>query len=217
MIADLLTKAAKAERVARAALEDGDCDDAVSRAYYAMFNAARCLLIAEDPANAEISTHRGTLTRFSDVFIRTGRIDKRFGRMVHRAQDARYVADYEQEPSSGTTANLHVDAAAEFLAMARSLIPAAELPPPLERSPRELKIEVAKEEAGKRSSVEMLGAAMRGLGQTLERSLAEELVLYGSEDLLAAMIEKLVSTSAARSDIRALAREVGINPAYPFA
>jgi hypothetical protein len=87
----------------------------------------------------------------------------------------------------------------------------------LERSPRELKIEVAKEEAGKRSSVEMLGAAMRGLGQTLERSLAEELVLYGSEDLLAAMIEKLVSTSAARSDIRALAREVGINPAYPFA
>lgn len=211
MIADLFTKAAKAERVARAALEDGDCDDAVSRAYYAMFNAARCLLIAEDQANAEISTHRGALTQFSNLFIRTGRIDKRFGQMIHRAQDARLVADYEQEPLGETTATLHVDAAAAFLAMVRARLPAAELPPPLERSPHELKIEAAKEDAAKHTSVEMLNAVMRGLGQTLDRSLAAQLVLYGSEELLAAMIERLVSSPTARADVRALAHDVGIN------
>lgn len=57
MIADLFTKAIKAHLVAKLALEEGNYDDAASRAYYAMFNAARCLLISVDQENAEISTH----------------------------------------------------------------------------------------------------------------------------------------------------------------
>lgn len=82
MIADLFIKASKAERVAKALLEDGEFDDAVSRAYYAMYNAARCLLICEDPSNSEMSSHKGVLSSFHHQLIHSGKVEQQFGKMI---------------------------------------------------------------------------------------------------------------------------------------
>jgi uncharacterized protein len=210
MIADLFTKAVKAERVARTAMEDGSYDDAVSRAYYAMFNAMRCLLIDADPANAETSSHKGVLTKFHHVFIRTGKVDKRFGPAINRAQTARHVADYGHERLGRPEAEGHVDNAAEFLATARQICKSIAAVPQPKQSDRELQIEAAKEEAGRRSAVRMLLAAARGLRLSFDGRLAEDLVLYGTEEAIANMIEKLIAEPDARLDLQALARDVGI-------
>jgi uncharacterized protein (UPF0332 family) len=44
MIGETISKAARSAKVARALLDGGDFDDAVSRAYYSAFNTARPLV-----------------------------------------------------------------------------------------------------------------------------------------------------------------------------
>src|SRR3979411_2841087 len=88
MITELFSKASKASRVARALVEDGDFDDAVSRAYYAMFNAARCVLISMDEKHAKSSSHKETLSNFHRLLVHTGKVDKSFGEALQRAQNA---------------------------------------------------------------------------------------------------------------------------------
>jgi uncharacterized protein (UPF0332 family) len=210
MIADLFFKASKAERVAKALLEDGEFDDAVSRAYYAMYNAARCLLICENPSNAEVSSHKGVLSNFHRQLIHSGKVEKQFGAMIQRAQTSRHVADYDQEPLSERNAQEHVENAERFLAMARGLIPQSDLPPPLGQSPRDLRLEAAKEEAGKLAAVQMLAAVVRGLGAEMDRRLAEDLVLYGTETSIATMIELLAARRETPAELRRLARNVGV-------
>jgi uncharacterized protein (UPF0332 family) len=49
MIRELLSKASRSAKAARALLESGAPDDAVSRAYYSAFNAARALIVNKRP------------------------------------------------------------------------------------------------------------------------------------------------------------------------
>jgi uncharacterized protein (UPF0332 family) len=211
MITELFSKASKASRVARALVEDGDFDDAVSRAYYAMFNAARCVLISMDEKHAKSSSHKETLSNFHRLLVHTGKVDKSFGEALQRAQNARHTADYALSPLSQSVALGHVERAERFLEMARSLLPPSELPPPLGQSHRDLQIEAAVEEAGKRSAVKMLAAAGRGLALGMDNQTAEELVIYGTEDLLAKMMQAMMTTPKAHSDLRAFAKEAGID------
>jgi uncharacterized protein (UPF0332 family) len=104
MITELFSKASKASRVARALVEDGHFDDAVSRAYYAMFNAARCLLISMDEKHAKSSSHKETLSNFHRLLVHTGKVDKSFGEAFQRAQNARHTADYALSPLSESVA-----------------------------------------------------------------------------------------------------------------
>ncbi|NBB86543.1 MAG: HEPN domain-containing protein [Bacteroidetes bacterium] len=79
-------------------LRDNDfLADAVSRAYYAMFTAARAALLAND---IEARTHRGVRRVFSDHFIRTGAIAEDLGRWFSRAGQLRNLADYDPDASS---------------------------------------------------------------------------------------------------------------------
>lgn len=79
-------------------LRDNDyLADAVSRAYYAMFTAARAALLAKD---IEARTHRGVRRAFSDHFIRTGVIAEDLGRWFSRAEQLRNLADYDPDASS---------------------------------------------------------------------------------------------------------------------
>ncbi len=66
--------------------------DAVSRAYYAFFDAASALLLTE---GLVAKTHAGLITLFSLHFIKKGRIKSKFATFFKRAKEAREEADYE--------------------------------------------------------------------------------------------------------------------------
>lgn len=69
---------------------------ACNRAYYAMFDAAKAVLIATVPSiDPSIGkTHSGLISAFGLHMVKTGRIPVEFGRAFNRAHDIRQVADY---------------------------------------------------------------------------------------------------------------------------
>ena len=77
---------------AKLLLRNEKLSDAVNRAYFSMFHAARALLRIYDK---EPKTHEGLLAEFGLTLIKTGLLDKKFGRMFREAQDAREASDYK--------------------------------------------------------------------------------------------------------------------------
>ena len=89
---DLMAKALQAVESARILITSGDTDGACSRAYYAMFDAARAALRF---AGHDVGkTHSGVLHAFSDLFVKTGAISKETGKLLKTAETIWYLADY---------------------------------------------------------------------------------------------------------------------------
>jgi uncharacterized protein (UPF0332 family) len=91
LIKGYMDKARKKLGVARKLLADKEYEDAVSRAYYAAFHAAQAVLLTE---GITTSTHQGVVTLFGLHFIKTGRLDKKFGRFLANLKDDRENGDY---------------------------------------------------------------------------------------------------------------------------
>lgn len=68
--------------------------DAVSRAYYAMYYAAKALLLTKD---VDPKTHKGVGVLLSKYFVKTKVIDQTFNKMFSTAERARTDADYKEE------------------------------------------------------------------------------------------------------------------------
>jgi len=77
--------------VAKRLFEDGFYADAVSRAYYAMFYAARALLSEK---SVYPKTHRGVISQFGLKFVKEGKFEKEIFDLFTRAQEDREEADY---------------------------------------------------------------------------------------------------------------------------
>lgn len=77
--------------VAKSLFGTGFYSDAVSRAYYAMFYAARALLSAK---NIYPKTHRGVISQFGLKFVKEGEFEKEIFDLFARAQEDREEADY---------------------------------------------------------------------------------------------------------------------------
>src|SRR5512136_1238439 len=79
--------------LARKLTVDGYYNDAVSKAYYAMFYASRALLLAvgQDPHK-----HTGVVSLFGEHFVKTGKTDARFGRTLAVAKRLREESDYDE-------------------------------------------------------------------------------------------------------------------------
>jgi uncharacterized protein (UPF0332 family) len=69
-----------------------DWGDSVSRAYYCAFHAAQALLFSE---GLSARTHRGIFNLFGLHFIKEGRFDKKFARILKNLRDDRESGDYE--------------------------------------------------------------------------------------------------------------------------
>ena len=76
---------------ARRIFEIGLYDDAVSRAYYAMFYAAKAALLSE---GVDLRRHSSSVAKFRELFVVTGRVDTEYLRYLGRAQSARERSDY---------------------------------------------------------------------------------------------------------------------------
>jgi len=87
-----LEKARSKLRVARDLVQRGEWDDAVSRAYYAAFHAAQAALLTEGQRG---ETHQGVLTLFGLLLVKTGKLDRKWGRALANLKDDRETGDYE--------------------------------------------------------------------------------------------------------------------------
>jgi len=95
-----MRKAASSLRAARLLFDNGFMDDASSRAYYAMFDAARAALLAADaPVESEIArTHKGLIASFGKHIVKPGMVAPEVGRSLGQAQHVRLIADYNGDP-----------------------------------------------------------------------------------------------------------------------
>jgi uncharacterized protein (UPF0332 family) len=121
---DFLQKAEISVKGAKMLLDSGDTDGACSRAYYAMYDAARaCLAWAGiSPVRGEFKTHHGLTAAFSLHLVKPGLFPVEPGRALQRAQAVRLVADYDVGPVPQDDAETTVHAAESFVATAAEVI-----------------------------------------------------------------------------------------------
>ena len=65
--------------------------DAMSRAYYAAFHAARALLLLE---GLEARTHAGVLRMVAERLVRTGKLEPKVNVLLAKLQGIRHESDY---------------------------------------------------------------------------------------------------------------------------
>jgi uncharacterized protein (UPF0332 family) len=70
----------------------GFWNSAINRLYYAIFYAVNALLVLND---IPTKSHSATKSKFSQHFIKTGKIDKKYGKLLAQLYDWRQKGDYE--------------------------------------------------------------------------------------------------------------------------
>lgn len=121
---------AKARRFLAAAqhlANGGFFEDAVSRAYYAVFHGG-CALLAT--IGRTIRTHDGLRAVIGDHFVRPGLLDTRYARLLARAAADRNDADYNAAACfTAEDAQEAVERTTAFLAEVERLVAGAAGPP----------------------------------------------------------------------------------------
>jgi hypothetical protein len=87
-----LERAEKALKSAKLLQENGEHEDAASRAYYAMFHAARAILFNK---GISAKTHRGTISIFGEKIVKQRILSEEYADMLRKAFDLRQKSDYE--------------------------------------------------------------------------------------------------------------------------
>lgn len=87
-----LERAEKALKSAKLLQENGELEDAASRAYYAMFHAARAILFNK---GISAKTHRGTISIFGEKIVKQRILSEEYADMLRKAFDLRQKSDYE--------------------------------------------------------------------------------------------------------------------------
>jgi hypothetical protein len=96
----------------------------VNRTYYVMFEAASAMLSA---AGLELDSHYGVKIKFGELFVKTGRVDPKFGRYLSQGLDLREDADYALDLRAEVprqVAEEQFQKASEFLEMAEEFLKA---------------------------------------------------------------------------------------------
>lgn len=87
-----LESARKTYDAARVLADNGFWNSSVNRLYYALFYAVNGLLVFN---NIQAKSHSATKTQFSLLFVKTGKFDKKYGRLLAELFDWRQKGDYE--------------------------------------------------------------------------------------------------------------------------
>ncbi|MFQ6073944.1 MAG: HEPN domain-containing protein [Candidatus Bathyarchaeia archaeon] len=93
-----LEKAVERLRVAEKLFRDGDYEDSVSRAYYAMYHAARAVL---STVNVFPKSHEGVVSEFGRKFVLVGIFPRELGRNLADAKAARETYEYSVTATVG--------------------------------------------------------------------------------------------------------------------
>ena len=95
-INSVLRKANYKLKTAYIDFENGQYDDAVSRAYYAVYHAMTAALLFKGQV---YSSHARTIGAFNRDLIKTGVFPKNFTRVIHDLFDDRQLGDYDVDMS----------------------------------------------------------------------------------------------------------------------
>lgn len=115
-----LKKAEQALRAAQNLLADGLYDDAVSRAYYAVFHSARAALKIK---GIETVSHKGLISQFALHLVKAGEVEEEYGDILRQIKEDRETGDYEPLVTFGSDeATQLVGSAERFLAKMRDWI-----------------------------------------------------------------------------------------------
>lgn len=105
---------------ARQIFQIGLYDDALSRAYYAMFYAAKAALLSE---GVDLRKHSSAVAKFRELFVITGRVDAEYLHYLGQAQSARERSDYAPfAPVSKEGTEEILNAADAFIAKIKDLL-----------------------------------------------------------------------------------------------
>ena len=86
-----IEKARESIKAAEVLINNNLWGSVINRLYYACYYAINALLAVND---IEVKTHAGLKSQFSLNFIKTEKIDKRFGELFSDLFDWRYQGDY---------------------------------------------------------------------------------------------------------------------------
>lgn len=113
---ELFQKADQAVKSAKLLLQSSDFDGACNRAYYAMFDAARAVLLHSQLVLSEkIKTHSGLISAFSLHFVKTNIVPHALGKTLNKAEEIRLIADYSGALVEQEQAQWMIDQAAIFV------------------------------------------------------------------------------------------------------
>jgi uncharacterized protein (UPF0332 family) len=87
-----IESAHKTFEAAKVLAENEFWNSAVNRLYYAAFYAVNALLVINE---IQTKSHSATKTKFSMLFIKTGKFDKKYGHLFSELFDWRQKGDYE--------------------------------------------------------------------------------------------------------------------------
>ena len=77
--------------------KEGQYRDAVSRAYYSMFYAAKAVILLKHYKESDPKTHQGVKVLFNKYFVQTEILGKNFSKMFQIVEEARNDADYKEK------------------------------------------------------------------------------------------------------------------------
>jgi hypothetical protein len=92
MIVGQMEKAREKLAAARSLARDEHHDDAISRAYYAMFHSASAALLS---LGITVDSHGALKAMFGLHLVKTGEIGSEFGKSLSRLKDDRENGDYD--------------------------------------------------------------------------------------------------------------------------
>ena len=116
----LIQKAEHTLKAAEELLKSAYPSDAASKAYYAIFYAARALLLSE---NVDVTKHSAVESAFGFNFAKTGKLDPRYHRMLMEARKIREIADYDiDEDIKEQTSSERLADAKAFVSAAKKLL-----------------------------------------------------------------------------------------------
>ncbi len=112
-----MRKASRACTSARLLLQAGDADGACNRAYYAMFDAAKAVLLASTGTDyvPPGKTHSGLIAAFGLHLVKPGIVAVELGRALNRAEEVRLIADYKGDSIDAADAGEMVTSAEAFV------------------------------------------------------------------------------------------------------
>ena len=92
MIVGQMEKAHEKLAAARSLARDQHYDDAISRAYYAMFHSAGAVLLS---LGITVDSHSALKAMFGLHLVKTGEIRREYGKSLSRLKDDRENGDYD--------------------------------------------------------------------------------------------------------------------------
>ena len=115
-----IERAEQAVKAAQKLFLDGYYDFAASRAYYAVFYAASALLLQE---GLEFRKHSGVIAAIHQRFIKTGRMEKEFGKNLNWLFELRSIGDYGVTTHvPAADAEQAINTATDFLQKVRTIL-----------------------------------------------------------------------------------------------